>query len=72
MVAGCDAPEEVEEPKCLHDHTHEGPFEEHEQDTSQETYSATQLLLARKEIERLLWSDDEGQARQEQELRNRR
>lgn len=51
-------PKQVEETKCLDDNTNERPFEEHEQDSAEETDRAPDFLLPREEIKRLLRADD--------------
>ena len=63
-----DAPEEVEEPERLDDHARERPLGEDEQDAAEEAERATQLLLAREEVERLVGPDDERQPGDEEDL----
>ena len=65
------APEEIEEAKCLDYDTHERPLEEHEQDATNETHGAAELLFPREEVECLLWPDDECHAGQEEQLQAR-
>ena len=65
-----DAPEEVEEPERLDDHARERPLGEDEQDAAEEAERATQLLLAREEVERLVGPDDERQPGDEENLQS--
>ncbi len=63
-----NAPEEVEEPECLDDHARERPLGKDKQDATEEAEHATQLLLAREEVERLVGPDDERQPGDKQDL----
>ena len=67
---GGDVPEEIEETKCLDYNTHERPLEEHEQDATNEAHSPAELLFPREEVEGLLWSDDECDSGEEEQLRD--
>jgi hypothetical protein len=55
-------PKEIQESKGLYDHPNERVFEKDEQNTTEEAYRSTQFLLASKEIERFLGSNDEREA----------
>ena|ERR1700761_4278393 len=64
-----NVPEQVEESKSLHEHSDEGPFAKHKNDTAKEAYCPSQLLLPSEEIESFLRTDDEGQTGHEENLR---
>lgn len=54
-----DSPKQVQESKCLDNHTHERPFEEDKKNSSEETDSSTYFLFASKEVKRLLRANNE-------------
>lgn len=56
------APEEVEETKGLDEHSDERPFEEDEEDATEEADGPANLLLAREEGDGLLGPNDECEA----------
>ena len=55
-------PKEIEEPKRLHYHTNEGPFEKHEQNAAKKTDSSTQFLFPGEKVESFLRSYDKCEA----------
>lgn len=67
-MAHVDAPKEIEESKGLDGHTNEGPAAEHKDDAGEEADSPTDLLLARKEVERLLWADEQRDPTKEEHI----
>lgn len=54
------APEEIQKAKRLDTHADKWPFNEYENNTAQETYRASQLLLPCEEIKCLLGANDES------------
>lgn len=64
-----DAPEEVEETKCLEDKADKWPFDKYQYDTAKKTHRSAQLVLSRKEVKRLLWPNNKKQSTQEEDLR---
>lgn len=65
-----DAPEEIKEPNGLYNHSNQRPLQEDQQDTTEKTYRAADFLLPREEVERLMWTDDKGYAREKQDLQS--
>lgn len=63
-----DAPKEVEEAKRLDAHAHERPLEEDEEDSTEETEGATNLVFACEEVKCLFGTDDEGETTDEEDL----
>lgn len=67
-----NTPEEVEEAERLYNHPDERPLQhDHDEYSSNEANCPTDLVLAREKVERLVRADDEGNARQEQDLGRR-
>lgn len=56
------SPKEVQEPKHLHQHPHEGPSTEHEDHPRKKADAPSNLLFPRKEIKGLLGANEEGDA----------
>ena len=67
-MQGPHAPEKIEKTKHLDQHARGGPFEKDEENATKEARRPTQLVLPRKKVERLLRTDDEKEAAQEQDL----
>lgn len=67
---GMNAPKKIEESKCLNNNADKRPSDKDEKNATDETNSATELLFAGKEVERLLRSDDKCESGKEQNLVN--
>lgn len=68
---GLHLPEEAKEPVGFQAHAQEGPAQEHNDHTPQEEAGPFELVLLEEEGKRLSEADDEGEASQEQQLRER-
>jgi hypothetical protein len=65
-----DTPEEVQEAERLEDDANEGTFQDNDgQNAADKADRPAKLVLAREEVERLCWADDERNTGQEEQLR---
>jgi hypothetical protein len=61
-MQGPHAPEKIEKPEHLDQHSRDGPFEKDEENSTEEARRPTQLVPPRKKVKRLLRADDEKEA----------
>lgn len=64
----CCSPKQVQEAKHLDQHPNEGPPDEDEEHAREEAYRPSDLLLPRKEVKGLLRTNEEGDARCEENV----
>jgi hypothetical protein len=62
-------PEKIEKTEHLHHHADGWPLEKDEEDASEETGGPTQLVLTREKVKRLLWTDDEEETAEKEDLK---
>ncbi|THH15633.1 hypothetical protein EW146_g4871 [Bondarzewia mesenterica] len=66
------SPEKIQESERLEYDANKWPFEEDQQNTTEETECPAQFVLARKEVKGFLRPDDEAETAEEKDLSDRR